>query len=295
MTADPCTATNTRPWGTGPAINCTLPADHYREDDEPTFNEDGSTLTPGGWHHGLMDGLDLRWCDRADGATPHAPADACGPECAEQHTYADGCEAAPAPPADELSAELFRALFPAVLGRPAGVHPTVVAADLAAAVLPVIEQEKHRIVDGLGQQLARVGQLEMDLKSERAQAERLSRRAAEAEAQAGLTRGELVNTRRELAELRRVSALHADTERRLTDDLRAEVRKREAAEATAETFRHKAVRRALRLARVTGVLDAIREMAAEKVTARNEWGDGYRDAIRDLNEILDGLTPKETP
>lgn len=47
-----------------------------------------------------------------------------------------------------------------------------------------------------------------------------------------------LRTRAEKAEadLRRVSALHADTERQLRDDLAAEVRKREAAEATARTL-----------------------------------------------------------
>ncbi|WP_181785360.1 hypothetical protein [Streptomyces phytophilus] len=68
----------------------------------------------------------------------------CGPECAEQHTYTNGCEAAPAPPADALSAELFRVIFPAILGPPAGAHPTVVAAELADAVLPVVQAELDR-------------------------------------------------------------------------------------------------------------------------------------------------------
>jgi hypothetical protein len=77
---------------------------------------------------------------------------------------------------------------------------------LADAVLPVIEQHTAR----------------------------LRSRAAEAEAQAELTRGELVNTRRDAraaqAELRRVRTLHADTERQLRTDLADEVQKREAAE-----------------------------------------------------------------
>lgn len=60
-------------------------------------------------------------------------------------------------------------------------------------------------------------------------------------------------------------------------------------------WRRKAIRRAIRLGRYETTLNAVRELAAEQVTARSEWGDGYRDALRDLNELLDALLPTGGP
>lgn len=275
--ATPCTATNTRPWGNGPAINCTLPADHYDEDNEPTFNEDGSTITPGGWHHGLMDGLDLRWCDRAEGATPHTPAAGCGPECAEQHTYADGCEAQidngqthnepvvdedAAPPAGALRdtiAEAVHATSVCEIGDP--VRCGGGCRDAADAVLPVIEQHTAR----------------------------LRNRAAEAEAKAELTRGELVNTRRRADaaedELHRARDLHADTERRLRADLAVEVRKREWAEAVADDER-KAKQTA------AGAADRLRDVLCEALGHDENPGDDQ--LVADLRARFGKTGPEPT-
>ncbi|RSS11378.1 hypothetical protein [Streptomyces sp. WAC08401] len=54
----------------------------------------------------------------------------------------------------------------------------------------------------------------------------------------------------------------------------------------AETWRRKAVRRALTISKLTGTLQAVTELASEEITARTEWGDGYRAAITDLQEVL---------
>ncbi|WP_225794743.1 hypothetical protein [Streptomyces aculeolatus] len=151
--AAPCTATNTRPWGNGPTINCTLPANHYDEDNEPTFNEDGTTITPGGWHHGLMDGLDLRWCDRAEGATPHTPAQPAPDqsECSDPaHNFFGRCNAPEkhAPPAGALRdtiAEAVHATSVCEVGDP--VRCGGGCRDAADAVLPVVQAELARVPD----------------------------------------------------------------------------------------------------------------------------------------------------
>jgi hypothetical protein len=53
-----------------------------------------------------------------------------------------------------------------------------------------------------------------------------------------------------------------------------------------EDWRRKAVRRALRISKLEGTIQAITDLAAEEITARNDWGDGYRAAITDLQEVL---------
>jgi len=66
-----CTATITQ-WGGG-TVRCTQPAGHYDETRAPTHDE--NTDDPGGWHWiPTADGHHV-WADRAEGATPHAPAD----------------------------------------------------------------------------------------------------------------------------------------------------------------------------------------------------------------------------
>jgi hypothetical protein len=59
----------------------------------------------------------------------------------------------------------------------------------------------------------------------------------------------------------------------------------------ADASRHTAIRRAILLSRHQGLLVAIREFVAEETTPTNGWGDGYRDAKRDLVEILDAFAP----
>lgn len=59
----------------------------------------------------------------------------------------------------------------------------------------------------------------------------------------------------------------------------------------ANAFRQTAIRRAILLSRHQGLLVAIREFVAEETTPTNGWGDGYRDAKRDLAEILDAFAP----
>jgi len=54
----------------------------------------------------------------------------------------------------------------------------------------------------------------------------------------------------------------------------------------AETWRRKAVRRALRISRLEGTIQAVTDLASEEITARTEWGDGYRAAQADLREAL---------
>jgi len=63
--------------------------------------------------------------------------------------------------------------------------------------------------------------------------------------------------------------------------------------AQANAWRLKAIRRAIRLGRHESTLQAVREMATEEVTPQNGWGDGYRQALADLNELLDTLMPQE--
>ncbi|MET7429595.1 hypothetical protein ABZT16_11435 [Streptomyces flaveolus] len=54
----------------------------------------------------------------------------------------------------------------------------------------------------------------------------------------------------------------------------------------AEGWRHKAVRRAIQISKLTGIIQAVTDLASEEITARTEWGDGYRAAIADLQEVL---------
>lgn len=68
-------------------------------------------------------------------------------------------------------------------------------------------------------------------------------------------------------------------------------REQQKVRAEVNAWRLKAIQRAIRLGRYETTLQALREYAAEEVTARNGWGDGYRDAMRDLTELLDTLMP----
>ena len=56
-------------------------------------------------------------------------------------------------------------------------------------------------------------------------------------------------------------------------------------------WRRKAIRRGLAVSRLQGVIQALEELAAEEITHRGEWGNGYRDAQRDLLELLTTLQP----
>lgn len=75
------------------------------------------------------------------------------------------------------------------------------------------------------------------------------------------------------------------------------IRDQEMEQLRAETnaWRRKAIRRAIRLGRHESTLQAIREYATEEVTQQDGWGDGYRQALADLAEILDTLMPQEQP
>lgn len=63
----------------------------------------------------------------------------------------------------------------------------------------------------------------------------------------------------------------------------------------AEKWRRKAIRRAVALGRAEHAINAIRELANETVTDAHAWGDGYREALRDLDEVLQAFAPKEQP
>lgn len=56
--------------------------------------------------------------------------------------------------------------------------------------------------------------------------------------------------------------------------------------ADAEAWRHKAIRRALKISKLQGTIQAVTDLASEEITARTEWGDGYRAALADLQEAL---------
>ncbi|MEV7364284.1 hypothetical protein [Streptomyces sp. NPDC091299] len=59
----------------------------------------------------------------------------------------------------------------------------------------------------------------------------------------------------------------------------------------AEAWRRKAVRRALKISKLQGTLAAVTDLASEQITARTEWGDGYRAALADLQEVLREFEP----
>jgi hypothetical protein len=56
--------------------------------------------------------------------------------------------------------------------------------------------------------------------------------------------------------------------------------------ADAETWRRKAISRALTISRLRGTIDALTDLADEPVTDPGPRGDGYRAAIVDLREVL---------
>lgn len=70
-----------------------------------------------------------------------------------------------------------------------------------------------------------------------------------------------------------------------TDQLRAD----------AETWRRKAIRRALTISRLRGTIDALTDLADEPVTDPGPRGDGYRAAIVDLREVLREFGHLEAP
>lgn len=53
-----------------------------------------------------------------------------------------------------------------------------------------------------------------------------------------------------------------------------------------ESWRRKAVRRALHVSKLQGTVQAVADLASEEITARTEWGDGYRACLTDLQEVL---------
>lgn len=56
--------------------------------------------------------------------------------------------------------------------------------------------------------------------------------------------------------------------------------------ADANAWRRKAIRRALAISRLRGTIDACIDLADEKITDPGPRGDGYREAIGDLREVL---------
>jgi hypothetical protein len=53
-----------------------------------------------------------------------------------------------------------------------------------------------------------------------------------------------------------------------------------------EAWRRKAVRRAICISKLEGTIQAVTALASEEITARTEWGDGYRTALADLQDVL---------
>ncbi|WP_328491268.1 hypothetical protein [Streptomyces zaomyceticus] len=66
-----CTATCLH--ALGGVLRCAEPAGHYDEERPPSYDPDGSSSDPGGWHQSAMTpmGFRMTWCDQADAATPH--------------------------------------------------------------------------------------------------------------------------------------------------------------------------------------------------------------------------------
>lgn len=60
----------------------------------------------------------------------------------------------------------------------------------------------------------------------------------------------------------------------------------EQSRSEANAWRHKAIRRALGTAKLHGALNGCRDLIGEEITRTDEWGDGYREAIGDLREVL---------
>lgn len=56
--------------------------------------------------------------------------------------------------------------------------------------------------------------------------------------------------------------------------------------ADANEWRRKAIRRSLTISRLRGTIDALTDLADEKITDPGARGDGYREAIGDLREVL---------
>jgi hypothetical protein len=54
----------------------------------------------------------------------------------------------------------------------------------------------------------------------------------------------------------------------------------------AEEWRHKAVRRAIRISRLEGTIQAVTDLANEEIPQGTDWSVGYRAALADLREVL---------
>lgn len=55
---------------------------------------------------------------------------------------------------------------------------------------------------------------------------------------------------------------------------------------TAEVWRRKAVRRAIRISRLEGTIQAVTDLANEEIPQGTDWSVGYRAALADLREVL---------
>ncbi|MFF1684628.1 hypothetical protein [Streptomyces sp. NPDC058254] len=56
--------------------------------------------------------------------------------------------------------------------------------------------------------------------------------------------------------------------------------------AESDAWRRKAIRRALGTSKLRGAIEGCRDLISEDITRSDAWGDGYREAISDLREIL---------
>lgn len=54
----------------------------------------------------------------------------------------------------------------------------------------------------------------------------------------------------------------------------------------AEVWRRKAVRRALRISKLEGTIQAVTDLANEEIPQGTDWSVGYRAALADLREVL---------
>lgn len=87
---------------------------------------------------------------------------------------------------------------------------------------------------------------------------------------------EVDRLRGELTRLQEAGDHHLDAAEKERDQLRAD----------AEAWRRKAIRRGLDGGRARHAIEGVRYLAGEDITARTDWGDGYRAAMHDLREVL---------
>jgi hypothetical protein len=276
---------------------------------------DRPTGHPGGHSSGDRgSGAYQAWTDQAAGASPaHAGH---GSPCEDSP---DGTCAAPAPPADQAFSRLREEAPPAgalrdqiaevLMGAHSAWDADVPGTDcelheyLADAVLPVIEQHTARLretdTDGPEWYGCRTIQHCATFGWCRRCAPEVAARAAillEAVRKTRLDESKVAEVYQVIAKAMRdtqqatlrARALHADTERRLTDDLAAEVRKREAAEAE--------IQRMLRESPWLRARDEEREDAQAALAAVRGLADDLRGVTgaRYIADALDKiLTPKE--